>query len=112
MFCITQFISKLKRNFKKNIPSCKKIESTGHSIKYKFIVAGNKDGKEHQIIYCFQEGSGFISIAVLLYWNNKSIVILALDTHYNTPASCRNTQYEFKSPQHGTEGGHMDLANQ
>ena len=89
-----------------------KIESTGHSIEYKFIVAGNKGGKEHQIIYCLQEASGFISLAVLLYWNNKSIVILALDTHYNTPVSCRNTQYEFKSPQHGTEGGHMDLANQ
>ena len=37
---------------------------------------------------------------------------MALDTHYNTHASCRNTQYEFKSPQHGIEGGHMDLTNQ
>ena len=50
-----------------------------------------------------------MDLSFLEPWNNKSIAVLALETHYNTPVSCRNTQYEFKSPQHGIEGGHMDL---
>ena len=67
--------------------------------------------EEHQFIYFTEGASGFISLGTLLYWNSKSMAILAPDTHYNTLVSCRNTQYEFKSPQHGIEGGHMDLEN-
>ena len=81
-----------------------------------FIHSGNKD-KRHErrtsvYTYCAQGASGFISLGALLYWNNKSIAILALDTHYNTLVSCGNAQYEFKSPEHGIEGGHVDLENQ